>query len=100
MNDGGSEPLDGLDLQLVGRLRHEDRRRDLEGRGRVSDALAVVAGGGRDHTLTALLGMEPHDFCERPPHLERADRLDRFHLDVDVAARLVRERSRVLKRGR
>jgi len=93
-----AQALDGLHLQLVGVLWHVDRRRDLEDRGRVSDALAVIAGAGGDHPGGALPGQHTHQLVEGAPHLEGAGRLDSLDLDVDVAAGLGGESARVLQR--
>src|SRR4029078_391822 len=70
---------------------------DLERRRGVGDALPVVARGGGHDAGGPLFGVEAHALGQRAPDLEGADGLDRFDLDVDVAARLVGERARVLE---
>jgi len=56
-------------------------------------ALAVVAGRGGDHSRASLLRVKPHHLRERSTDFESTNRLDRLHLDVDVAARLIGEGS-------
>src|ERR1700682_6269927 len=93
-----SEPWARFDLERFCRLRDVHRRGGVEGRGGVRDAHAMVAGRSGDNPRGTLVLGHADQLRQRPADFESANRLDRLDFEVHVAARLLRERVRILQR--
>ena len=80
------EAPDGLHLDRVGPLGHDDRHRHVEEASRVGDREGVVSGRGRHHSLGPLLvGQAVHE-VDAAPDLEGNRGQMVFVLDEDLGA--------------
>ena len=68
-DDVGAVALGLRDLDGRRGVRHDDRRRDAEPLGMISDRLRVVAGRRRDHAARPLLGDSCSNLLSAPRSL-------------------------------
>ncbi len=98
-NHLGSHGLDGLDLDLGCRLRHDDDGLEVEVSGGVGHTLGMVAGAGGDDSPGPLLGREVGNAVVGAPQLEAEDRLQILALEEDVLTQSAGEMGSSFERG-
>ena len=69
-------------------LRHHDRARNAQGARAPRDALRHVAGARRVHAVGQRLARQRPNRVRRAAQLERADRLQRLELEIDLRRRV------------
>ena len=95
----GAEFLGLLDLHEGRGRGHDDGGRHAELLRMISDALGVVAGGGRDHPLGALFRRQAEELVQGAALLEGGGKLQVLELDPNLSPGHLRQRQRLVEGG-